>query len=139
MSASKRLSVELDKHGCTHPEGHRSDPVVGGDMAQKSGMYNIPMATCIVYSLCMKTLMEDVPELPTVKGILAHEEQGLRLAQEGMALVHKPLSRSEIAQNPHAKEALMKEADQMRKIEIWNENEVIEVDQLLDQCRKEGT
>lgn len=37
VSKPKRLSAELNKHGCSDPEGHRHDPIVGGDMAQKSG------------------------------------------------------------------------------------------------------
>ena len=96
------------------------------------------MATVIVSSLCLRTVLTQVPKMPTVKGVMAHEEQGLWLAQEVLALVHRPLTRDEIAQSPRAKEALLSEASQMRSLGVWDESRAIEVDELMNRCRLSG-
>lgn len=138
VTTSKRLACKLNKYGCKHPPGHRHDDLVGGGLVGKSGFYNLKMAIAIVSSLCTKTIMTKVPQMPTVKGAMAHEVQGTWLAQEVLALVHRPLSREEIAQDPKAREAILKEANQMRAIRGWDGTRAIEVDELLDQCRNNG-
>ena len=82
--------------------------------------------------------MNRIPAMPTVTGKLAHEEQGMWLAWEVLTLVHKPLGRDEIYQNLQAKAALMEEATQMRRLEVWDESQAVEVDQLLQSCEETG-
>ena len=138
VSTSKRLAGEMNKYQCKHPLGFRHDELVGGRLAEKSGFYNLKMATAIVSSLCVRSIMNHVPQMPTVKGTIAHEEQGMWLAREVLALVNRPLSREEILRNPKAKEVLMKEAIEMRSMKVWDESKAIEVDELLESCRRNG-
>lgn len=93
------------------------------------------MATVIVSSLCLRTVLTRVPKMPSLKGVMVHEEQGLWLAQEVLALVHRPLTRDEIAQNPKAKEALLSQASPMRSLGVWDESRAVEVDELMNRCR----
>ena len=90
VSTSKRLAGEMNKDQCKHPLGFRHDELVGGGLAEKSGFYNLKMATAIVSSLCVRSIMNHVPQMPTVKGTIAHEEQGMWLAREVLALVNRP-------------------------------------------------
>ena len=138
VTTSQRLAFELNKYQCKHPPCFRHDDIIGGGIAEQSGFYNLKMATVIVSSLCLRTVLTQVPKMPTVKGAMAHEEQGLWLAQEVLALVHRPLTRDEIAQSPRAKEALLSEASQMRSLGVWDESRAIEVDELMNRCRLSG-
>ena len=138
VSTSSRLSSELDKYRCIHEVGHKHDCVEEATIALVSGLYNLKMASVIVSSLCTSTIMCQVPEMPTVRGVIAHQEQGLWMSQIVLALVHKPLSREEMVTNPKAKEALMSEARQMRDLKVWDETTLIEVDELLEKAKKTG-
>lgn len=107
-------------------------------MANESGFYNLNMALAIVSSLATSIIMNRVPAMPTVVGQKAHIEQGLWHAQEVLGLVHRPMYREEIASSEGAKQALMQEADEMRRLKVWNEAEAIEVDSLLQWSRSAG-
>ena len=131
VSTSARLSTELNKHCCVHAHEQA--------LSQLPHVCALKKATVIVSSLCLSSIMENVPDLPTVKGAIAHQEQGLWMAQIALALVHKPLTREEIMRNPAAKQAVMNEADDMRQIPVWDESELFEVDQLIKQAQESNT
>ena len=81
VSTSRRLANELSKYSCHHDPGHKHDEIMSGT-AEASGCDNLKMATVIVSSLCLKTIMNSVPAMPTVGGLMAHEERGLWMARK---------------------------------------------------------
>ena len=85
----------MNKYHCRHPPDFRHDEAVGGGLAGKSRFYNLKMTTAIVSSLCIRSIMNHGPLMPTVKGTIAHEAQGMWFAWEA-------LSTEEIARNPKA-------------------------------------
>lgn len=136
VTTSRRLAVELNRYTCPHTKNHKHDHLEGGGLASESGFYNLKMATVIVSSLCSETVLNAIPSMPTVGGVLAHEEKGLWMAQLVLALVHKPLSREEINRSPEAKRKLQEEAAEFRKIGVWDENKLYEVDTLISEAQK---
>ena len=137
VTTSRRLASEMNRYKCKHPPGHHHDSTEEGGFSAASG--NLKMGLAIISSLCSTSIMEHVPSLPCVKGVMKHEEKGLWLAQIVLALVHKPLSRDEIARNPKAKAALMSEATEMRILRVWDEETAVELDQLIKQAKASGT
>ena len=135
VTTSRRLAVELNRYTCPHTKNHKHDHLEGGGLASESGFYNLKMATVIVSSLCSETVLNAIPSMPTVGGVLAHEEKGLWMAQLVLALVHKPLSREEINRSPEAKRKLQEEAAEFRKIGVWDENKLYEVDTLMSEAQ----
>ena len=61
------------------------------------------------------------------------------MAQLALALVHQPISRSQLLNHPEGKTKIKEEADSMRALKVWDEqNEFGEVDQILREARKKG-
>ena len=136
VTTSPRLAAELNRYKCHHSKDHKHDPTEGGGLAALSGFYNLKMASVIVSSLCPDTVMNGVPSLTTVGGVLAHEERGLWMAQLVLAMVHKPLTRDEINRSPEAKAKLQEEAAEFRRMGVWDESTLIEVDDLISSSQK---
>ena len=95
-------------------------------MAELSGVYNVRMATAILASLFPQTMFKNVPSMSVVPGAMAHFERGLLMGQMVLGLVHAPISRDEMMSNPKARE----EAQAMRDLKVWKDEEPIELDEL---------
>ena len=130
LSTSKRLAAELNRYVCLHEPGHKHDPIEGGRMAELSGVYNVRMATAILASLFPQTMFKNVPSMSVVPGAVAHFERGLLMGQTVLGLVHSPMSRDEMMTNPKALEKLREEAQAMRDLKVWKDEEPIELDEL---------
>ena len=139
VTTSKRLAAQMHRFRCKHPPGFRHDPIEGGRMASQSGLYNKKMATAILTALYPEVTNRGVPSMPTFQGAIAHEEKGLIMAQLALALVHQPISRSQLLNHPEGKTKIKEEADSMRALKVWDEqNEFGEVDQIMREARKKG-
>ena len=130
LSTSKRLAAELNRYVCLQKPGHKHDPIEGGRMAELSGMYNVRMATAILASLFPQTMFKTVPSMSVIPGAVAHFERGLLMGQMVLGLVHAPMSRDEMMTNPKALEKLREEAQAMRDLKVWKDEEPIELDEL---------
>ncbi|CAL1164086.1 unnamed protein product [Cladocopium goreaui] len=110
INVAKGPSFEVQTRGL-----ERGNEVVAGILIDSldRGDHN---EESLALKLQTASIMNHVPQMPTVKGTIAHEEQGMWLAREVLALVNRPLSREEILRNPKAKEVLMKEANEMRSM-----------------------
>ena len=53
-------------------------------------------------------------------------------------MVHTPLSRRELFNHPQGKEKFKEESDDMRILEVWDDNDIHEVERLKKQAQEEG-
>lgn len=130
LTTSKRLAVELNRYCCSYDPKHRHDPIEGGRMAELSGVYNIRMATAILASLFPQTMFEHVPCMTVVPGAVAHYERGLMMGQMVLGFVYAPMLREEMLTNPQALEKLREEAQAMRDLKVWRDDEPYELEEL---------
>ena len=138
VTTSKRLAAHLDKFRCTHPQGFKHDPIEGGTMAKKSGVYNTKMAVAILSALNPELAMREVPAMPVTHGSVAHQERGLIMAQTVLGMVHTPLTRQELFSHPQGRDKIKEEADEMRLLQVWDDEDVYEVEDLRALARQEG-
>ena len=138
VTTNQRVAAHLDKFRCQHPPGHRHDPIEGGKLAKLSGMYNIKMAVAILSSLNPHAAFTDIPTLPTVHGAIAHQEKGLWMAQLVLGMVHTPLTRQQLFSHPEGRQKIAEEANEMRKMQVWDDDDIHEVDDLKRQARESG-
>ena len=138
VTTNQRVAAHLDKFRCQHPPGHKHDPIEGGRMAKLSGIYNIKMAISILSPLNPHAAFTDIPALPTVHGAIAHQEKGLWMAQLVLGMVHTPLTRQQLFSHPEGRQKIAEEANEMRKMQVWDDDDVHEVDELKRQARENG-
>ena len=93
--------------------------------------------------------LEGVPAMPTVVDSSEEctPEKWKRIAdqlsndvclQHAQALVHRVLSRKEIEEDPKAGEAIRKEAQEVRQMNVWDDSSVCEVDDLRQKAKAAG-
>ena len=138
VTTSKRFAAHLNRFRCPHPHSFKHDPIEGGTMARKSGVYNTKMAVAILSALNPEMAFTAVPAMPVTHGSVAHQERGLLMAQTVLGMVHTPLSRQELFSHPQGKDKIKEEADEMRLLQVWDDDDVHEVEELRSQARKEG-
>ena len=138
VTTSKRLAAHLDTFRCNHGHGHVHDPIEGGSMAKKSGIYNTKMAVAILSALNPEKAVEGIPAMPTIHGAIAHQERGVLMAQTVLGMVHTPLSRQELFNHPQGRAKIKEDADEMRELHVWDDDEVYEVEELRATARREG-
>lgn len=107
-------------------------------MAKKSGIYNTKMAVAILSALNPEKAVEGIPAMPTIHGAIAHQERGVLMAQTVLGMVHTPLSRQELFNHPQGRAKIKEEADEMRELHVWDDDEVYEVEELRATARREG-
>ena len=103
-----RLLRELSTKKCTHPKGFH-DPLEGS-LTNKSGFYNVTMATCIVTTLFPGVYVDRVPAMP-VKPFFSHEHWDKGAFDplppvSVLATIHKLLTRKEMLADPQAVDAV---------------------------------
>ena len=96
------------------------------------------MAVAILSALNPEMAFTAVPAMPVTHGSVAHQERGLLMAQTVLGMVHTPLSRQELFSHPQGKDKIKEEADEMRLLQVWDDDDVHEVEELRSQARKEG-
>lgn len=135
VTTNRRLASHLDKFRCAHPPGHKHDPIEGGRMAKMSGIYNNKMAIAILSALNPQAAFRDIPTLPVVHGTIAHQEKGLWMAQQVLGMVHTPLTRQQLFTHPEGKQKIAEEAEAMRSMDVWDDEDIHEVDVLKKEAR----
>ena len=141
ITTSDRLAVEMSSKVCRHPKGFKHDRLEGGRLAYLSGFYNRNMAFSILCSLFPQKFLEGIPHMMTaVDDSFGHDIGKLdRIAdqlssgvclQHALGLVHRVLTKKEIQKDPKAVEAIKKEIDDVRSMKVWDDDSVLEHDDL---------
>ena len=143
-TTSLRLAAELDRHRCAHPPDYVHDPIEGSKMEAMSNLYNRNMALSILCALFPRQFLEGIPSAPCIpdsssKIHVDREGAGRVYAQLVLGLVHRALTRSEINGNPKAIASIEKEAQEVRKLGVWDDDAVQDVDTLKQWAKKTKT
>ena len=138
VTTSKRLASHLDKFKCSHDPGHSHDPTPRGTVAKNPGSHNTKMAVATLSALNPDSAFPNVPVMPVTHGSVAHQERGLLMAQIVLGIVHTPLSRQELFNHPKGRMKTKEEADELRALEVWDNEDIYEPEELRSLAKREG-